>query len=165
MRKEAIRGILLTCVLSKSSIHKSVLLADWMRSIINVMKYWMTTPYFKVDTNVLSRMMEFASSVQSLEPMNKLAQELYSTTANRVWFHYFSQRLIFVSPLATMSAADFPINTAYPTFRKSNNTHRTTRARHCSPDAGRRQVYSHSPSRLYIPLPTATGRECRQRRT
>ena len=52
-------------------------------------------PYFKVDVNVLARIMEFASSIQTLEPMNKLAQELHSEATERVWFYlYFHQRLI-----------------------------------------------------------------------
>jgi hypothetical protein len=57
-----------------------------MCSIIKVMKYWVMTPYFEVDTNVLARMKEFAASIQSPGAINNLARELHSATAGRVWF-------------------------------------------------------------------------------
>lgn len=65
-----------------------------MSSVIDVMKYWVTSPYFKLDINVLARVMEFALSIQSSESMKNLTQELHLAAAERVWFHYFCQRLI-----------------------------------------------------------------------
>ena len=58
------------------------------------MKYWVTTPYFEVDTNILARMKELAASIQSTGKIKKLAQELQSAAAGRVWLHYFCQCLI-----------------------------------------------------------------------
>jgi hypothetical protein len=58
------------------------------------MKYWVTTPYFEVNTNILVRIKEFSASIQCPGAINKLAQELHSATAGRVWFHYLCQCLI-----------------------------------------------------------------------
>jgi hypothetical protein len=55
------------------------------------MKYWVTTPYFEVNTNILARMKVFAASIRSPGTIDKLAQELHSATAGRVWFHHFCQ--------------------------------------------------------------------------
>jgi hypothetical protein len=53
------------------------------------MKYWVTELYFKVDTHILDGMKEFAMSIKRPEPMKRLAMELFSATAERVWFWYF----------------------------------------------------------------------------
>ena len=58
------------------------------------MKYWVTTPYLEIDTNVLTRMKELAASIQTPGVIKKLAQELHSATAGRVWLHYFCHCLI-----------------------------------------------------------------------
>jgi hypothetical protein len=50
------------------------------------MKYWVTGLYFKVDTHILDGMKEFAMSIKRPEPMKRLAMELFSATAERVWF-------------------------------------------------------------------------------
>jgi len=58
------------------------------------MKYWVMTPRFEVHTNDLACMKEFAASIQSSGAIKKIAQELQSATAERVWFCYFCQGLI-----------------------------------------------------------------------
>jgi hypothetical protein len=53
------------------------------------MKYWVTELYFKVNTHILDGMKEFAMLIKRPEPMKRLAMELFSATAERVWFWYF----------------------------------------------------------------------------
>jgi hypothetical protein len=76
-------------VLSKQLFMNRLLLTNWICSIINLMKYWVTMPHFKVDTNVLDRAEEFASSVRGSKPMEKLAKELHSASAARVLLQLF----------------------------------------------------------------------------
>lgn len=81
MQKQATRGAIFSLVMSKSSSQIQVLSTDRIGSIINVMKFWVTTPYFKVDAVVLEHMKEFLWSVRFRIP---LAGELYSAIAARV---------------------------------------------------------------------------------
>jgi hypothetical protein len=52
-----------------------------MYSIISILRYWVTKPYFKVDPNVLDVMREFATSIQKT---SRIARELHSAIAERV---------------------------------------------------------------------------------
>jgi len=77
--------------------------------VIDVMKYWVTSPYFKVDINVLARMMEFASSIQSLKPMDKLAQELHSAAAERLISPSIPHTMISPKPAKPTKPRDLAI--------------------------------------------------------
>ena len=65
-----------------------------MYSIIAAMKYWVTNPSFKVDTNILARMDQFAMSIQSPQTMEKMAKQLHLAVTEHVWFQCFRQPLI-----------------------------------------------------------------------
>jgi len=81
-------------VSSKSFINELNLQANETYSIVNILKYWVTKPYCKVDHNVLARMGEFAMSIQSSETMKRLAKELHLASVEHVWFQYFRRHLI-----------------------------------------------------------------------
>jgi son of sevenless len=67
------------------SPENSAMLNDFTTSIIAAMKYWATNPNLTIDTNVLSRIQEFAMSVRSSPRMTELANELHLVATQRVW--------------------------------------------------------------------------------
>ena len=83
------RSTVLSYVSSKSLVTYHVLLTDWMCSIVKIMRYWVTEPNFKVDTNVLNAMKVFATSIMSSEPIERFAMGLHFAILERVWLWCF----------------------------------------------------------------------------